>query len=258
MAIQDVVIIGSGNVATCMGLAFKQAGIHISAVYSPTVTHASELAQKLDAECYNTLADLPQHADLYLLAVKDEVIGQVSSQLTVNGLVVHTSGSTPDHILQQKRRGVFYALQTFKKHAVVDFAEVPFLIEANSAADELSLLELAQKLSGNVRVASTSQRQALHVAAVFANNFTTHLAGIASHLLAQHHLPYDLLKPLILQTALSVTQYQPEDVQTGPAIRGDERTLAIHEELLKSNNDWLTLYKLLTKSIQEADNKKKV
>lgn len=259
MAINNVVIIGSGNVATCMGNAFAQLGLFIQGVYSPTAAHAAVLANKLQTVCYSAINAIPPDADLYLLAVKDEAVELVSNQLAVNGLVVHTSGSTPIQALSsQNRQGVFYALQTFTQNSQPDFANIPFLIEANNQPDEALLLQLAGKLSAHVSVASTPQRQALHVAAVFANNFTNHLAVLAKQLLEQHHLPYDLLKPLILQTAINITQNNPELVQTGPAIRGDERTIHIHEQLLKDYPEWLTIYQLFTKSIQALNQQKKV
>jgi predicted short-subunit dehydrogenase-like oxidoreductase (DUF2520 family) len=256
--INSIIIIGSGNVATAMGIAFAQLGLHIQGVYSPTNEHVAKLASRLHTNCYKAINELPKDADLYLLAVKDEAIEMVSRQLVVDGLVVHVSGSTPLMALSsQKRYGVFYALQTFTKSNQPDFTNIPFLVEANNEPDAALLLALAGKLSTQVSMASTQQRQALHVAAVFANNFTNYLAVLAKQLLEQHHLPYELLKPLLLQTATNATQNNPELVQTGPAIRGDERTIHIHEQLLKDYPEWLTIYQLFTKSIQALNQQKK-
>lgn len=258
MSIKSIVIIGSGNVATCLGLAFVKLGLTVKAVYSPTRANAAELAQKLHAVYCATLAELPNDADLYLLAVKDEVIEDVSSKLHVSGLVVHTSGSTAIDAIQQPRRGVFYALQTFNKESEIDFTVVPFLVEANEEQDSQALLGLAKAFSNKVVLASTAQRQALHLAAVFANNFTNHLMGLSKQIVEHHQLSYDLLKPLILQTAINATQNNPSEVQTGPAIRGDERTLLIHEKLLRENESWLKLYQQITRSIQTTHKQKKL
>lgn len=257
MSIQSVVIIGSGNVATVLGTALKQAGLSISCVYSRNPDHADELGTKLQAPFTNSIGRIPSDADLYIVAIKDEAIETVSAQLNVSGLIVHTSGGTPLSALSvHKRAGVFYMLQTFSKHTQPDFKQIPFLIEAMQAGDENLLLDLAKKIGHTVMPATSEQRQHLHVAAVFANNFTNHLLALARQITTQHQLPFSLLNPLILQTISNALEKDPASVQTGPAIRHDENTIQRHLSLLEEQPELKKIYRLITESIQQFHSKK--
>lgn len=249
---KTAVIIGSGNVATCFAKAFVKKGVSIDAVYSRNLNHAKQLADKVGGIAINNFNKLPINADLYLIAVSDNAIENVSTQLNVNGLVLHTSGFTAMATLKNnKRYGVFYGLQTFNKNSKTDLDNVPFLIEASSLEDEKILKHFALSISENVQVANTDQRQALHVAAVFANNFSNHLFAIAKQLLEQHQLSFDLLKPIILQTAQNAVTHNPIDVQTGPVVRNDKATISAHLEVLKQYPEYRQIYELLSKSIRE-------
>lgn len=257
MDLQSVVIIGSGNVATLLGMAFLQAGLRIEAVYSRHAANAEVLAGKLHTQAVAQLHDLPRNAGLYLVAVKDEAIADVAQQLgQVNGLVVHTSGSTPLSVLSRhKRHGVFYALQTFNKNNPVELTSVPFLIEASSETDQQLLMKLASLFSNNVQAATTAQRQALHVAAVFANNFTNHLYAVSKALLDEQQLPFDLLKPLIERTVDNALQGDPAALQTGPAIRNDRNILGLHLQLLEKHPRWREVYEVISRSIASMPGK---
>jgi predicted short-subunit dehydrogenase-like oxidoreductase (DUF2520 family) len=250
--LKTAVIIGSGNVATCFAKAFVNTGISITAVYSRNLNNAQQLAVEVGGDAMNNFNKLPTNADLYLIAVSDNAIENVSNQLNVNGLVLHTSGFTAmDTLKNNQRYGVFYGLQTFNKNSTADLNNVPFLIEASSLEDEKILWHFASSISKNVQVANTDQRQALHVAAVFANNFSNHLFAIAKQLLEQHQLSFDLLKPIILQTAQNAVTHHPIDVQTGPVVRNDIATISAHLVMLQQYPEYRQIYELLCKSIRE-------
>lgn len=255
----SIAIIGSGNVATNLGLALHQNGFSISVVYSKNLANAQTLAKQLNAKATDKLSAVSPQLNWYIIAVKDDAISHVSEQLTVDGLVVHTSGSVPMHVLQKhKRNGVFYPLQTFTKSTPVSFSGVPILIEATHQPDLEMLHNIAAVLSNNVLEVSSTQRQMLHVAAVFANNFTNHLMGVAKDLLAQYQLPQNLLDELILRTANQAVNNNPFLVQTGPVARNDMETVSTHIQLLQQNPQYRQVYELLSQSIARTSNEKKV
>ena len=194
-----------------------------------------------------------ERADITLISVTDGAIEQVSNQIPyANELVVHTSGTTTMEILNSKnRKGVFYPLQTFSKNKELNFKEVPLCLETENGADLESLKDLAQVLSNNVFEISSEQRKSLHVAAVFVSNFTNHMYTIGSEVCKANNIPFDILQPLIAETADKIKYLSPKDAQTGPAIRFDSKTIQKHEEFL-TNNNYKNLYKLITESIQNV------
>lgn len=252
MSIRHITLIGSGNVATALGKAFRHAGLQIDAVYSRSPDHAATLARELETFATDRLDKLPRDSDLYLLAVKDEAIADVSAALETKGMVVHTSGSTPMKVLDRHQAyGVLYGLQTFSRQVSISLADVPFLVEASSGKAESELLALASSLSKITLAASTVQRQALHVAAVFANNFTNHLLTLSQRLLDEQHLDFGLLEPLIRQTISNALDKSPAEVQTGPALRRDNLTIERHLRALKDHPGLEKIYRVITESIQQ-------
>ncbi len=248
----NIVILGSGNVATHLGRAFKMAGQNIAQVWSRNIAHASLLADTLAAEPIDNMFDLDRNADLYILAVKDEAIRELALQLKLdNNLIVHTSGSTGISALEgaSSKIGVFYPLQTFSKIKSVDFRQIPILIEANTPEVLTSIRATADRLSEKVIELDSEQRKTLHVAAVFACNFTNHLFGLAQELLEDKGLDFELLKPLIQETLSKIEMNNPVSVQTGPAIREDQTTMQMHMDLLKNNPALSDLYTKLSQSI---------
>ena len=244
----NIVLIGAGNVASHLGPALHAAGHRIAHVYSHTLANAEALANTVSATASNSLDQLPNTADLYLIAVKDDALPAVAAQLSLgNQLVAHTSGTKPLSVLEgvSSNIGVFYPLQTFSKAKTVDLSSVPFLIEGSE-----TLETLARQLSNTVQRINSGQRKQLHVAAVFACNFTNHLYAIADALLAENNLSLDLLRPLIKETAEKIEQATPRDMQTGPAIRHDQNVLQEHASLLAQHPEWQQLYQLLSSSIQ--------
>jgi predicted short-subunit dehydrogenase-like oxidoreductase (DUF2520 family) len=249
-----ITIIGSGNVAQHLIDAFvKSNAVEIIQVFSRTQKLISPLldSSKITND-WNALAE----ADLYIIAVSDDAIASVSSQLPFeNRLVVHTSGSAPLTSLDNKnRKGVFYPLQTFTKGKAVDFKAIPFCLETQFENDYTLLEKVARSISNSVFAIDSHQRKALHVAAVFVNNFTNHLYQLGNEICQENNVPFDILKPLILETAEKIQTLSPEDAQTGPAKRNDLSTIAAHESFL-SNENQSTIYKILTQSIQNHGKK---
>ncbi|MBD2716045.1 DUF2520 domain-containing protein [Microvirga sp. STR05] len=253
-----VVLLGAGRVASQLGPALVQAGHQVVHIWSRTMASAEALAALLPgAQVLSSLdmASLPA-ADVYLLAVPDAAIPVLLAQahFPANALVAHTSGTVPLSVFSgcpEVRGGVFYPLQTFSQGRDVDWQTVPLCIEATEPAAEALLLALGATLSRSVQRVGTPQRQSIHIAAVFACNFTNHLLGISHALLQQQALPLALLGPLLQETVEKALAYPPFAVQTGPAARHDTPTLNRHRAALAGHTQWLEIYNLLTDSIQQ-------
>lgn len=248
----DIVILGSGNIATHLGRAFKMAGQNIAQVWSRNNNHAVELADMLAAEAISDMSDLNRSADLYIIAVNDEAIREVALELkTDDKLVVHTSGTTGLSALEgaSTKIAVFYPLQTFSKIKSVDFRQIPIAIEANTPDTLLLIHAIADRLSEKVIEMNSEQRKTLHIAAVFACNFTNHLFGLSKELLDEQNLDFDLLKPLIAETINKIDLNDPVSVQTGPAIRADQATIQAHLDLLSNKPELREIYDKISQSI---------
>ena len=233
--IRSATILGSGNIAFHLGKVLVQNGIRVDAVYSPNEIHATTLAEQLNTKAISTIELLSSASDIYIIAVKDTAIEEVSNQLAkVVGMVVHTSGNTDMQVLwKHKRRAVFYPLQTISKHSELNFSHVPILLETQLSEDMELLTQLAVKLGTSAYQVDSEKRKVVHVAAVFANNFSNHLYGIAQQILTTNTLSFDMLKPLIRETANNIQTHNPREVQTGPAVRGDQTTIDNHLKLLE-------------------------
>jgi len=253
-----ITIIGSGNVATHLGLALMEAGFIIEEVFSRNAKKAAELAEVIYAQPITELHKLGQDSDVYILAISDDAIGLMADNLSFldNKLVVHTSGATPSTALQaHKRRGVFYPLQTFSEDVEVDFEQLPICIDANKKEDRKLLSLIASYLTPLVYKVNDEQRAQLHVAAVFVNNFSNYLYQIGCEITEATDLPFDILLPLIQQTVKKIdSDYQPIDFQTGPAVRGDKATIKRHLKLIKQEfPKYSKLYKTMTELIEVAE-----
>jgi predicted short-subunit dehydrogenase-like oxidoreductase (DUF2520 family) len=190
-------------------------------------------------------------ADIYIIAVSDDAISKVSLQLPFeNRLVVHTSGSVSLDALDKKnRKGSFYPLQTFSKGKEIDFSKIPICLESENKTDFDVLEKVAQSISNTVFKINSEQRKALHISAVFVNNFVNHLYQMGNEICIENNVPFEILKPLILETANKVMTLSPKEAQTGPAKRNDNKTIEAHLDFL-SNENQATIYKILTQSIQ--------
>ncbi len=252
-----VALLGAGRVASQLGLALHQAGHQVPYVWSRTTASAAALAATLPhtqiLPDLNLMALPP--ADVYLLAVSDAAVPVVlaQAQFPTGAIVAHTSGAVPLAVFGSYpgvQGGVFYPLQTFSVGRTLNWRTVPLCIEAVTPTAEATLLTLAHTLSASVQRVDTAQRQAMHLAAVFACNFPNHLLGISHALLQEQQLPLALLGPLIQETVEKALANPPFTVQTGPAARQDEPTLARHRGALTAYPDWLELYNLLSDSIK--------
>jgi len=252
------VFIGAGNLATHLSIRLKQQGFEILQVYSRTENSAKVLAEKLDADFTNSLEKISKNADVYVVALKDSVYNEVLSQIDFgNKLVVHCSGSMTMSVLENfaENTGVIYPLQTFSKKREINFAEIPVFVEANSKKNEEKLIEIARKISDSVSVMDSEKRLFLHIAAVFACNFVNHFYVRASEVLAKKNIPFEVLKPLILETAQKVQESNPETAQTGPAVRFDENVINKHLNALDYDLNARELYNSISKSIFEFHKK---
>lgn len=249
-------IIGAGNVATNLALAFKKAGHEIVQIYNRSNDAGKELAHSVAASFTAHAADIAD-ADIYMVAVRDDVIAEVTAPLKLKEkIVAHTSGAKSKEELNgcSLHTGIFYPLQTMVKYSKLDFKNVPLLIEGSDKITAATLHKLASSISQNVHFVDEQQRQWIHVAAVFANNFTNHLYGISESLLAEHQLSFEILKPLIFHAVQNLNEYSPTQLQTGPAARGDANTIEKHLQLLGNNDRLKKIYEILTQSIISSSN----
>jgi len=231
-------IIGSGNVATHLANNFYKKGYEIVNIYSRTFENSQKLAKKVNALSINSITDLNRDVDILIISVSDMVIKNIVEHIDFEPkLVAHTTGSVSINILNKfKNYGVLYPLQTFTKDVYVNMQNTPFCLEANNNKSLLKLKKLASSVSNNIIKLNSEQRLQCHIAAVFANNFTNHMFTIAEDLLKQKNIPFDIIKPLILETVNKIQNHSPKEMQTGPAIRNDKNTIDCHLNALSSIN----------------------
>ncbi|MFC4721615.1 Rossmann-like and DUF2520 domain-containing protein [Geojedonia litorea] len=247
----SVVLIGAGNVATHLYHALNKAkNVDLRQWYNRSLPSIE--SYKNQVSITNNLNDLVE-ADVYIIAVSDDAVKPLSIALPFeNRLVVHTSGSVGIHDLDKKhKRGVLYPLQTFSKSSELDFSNVPICIETLEKEDFKTLSTLAKALGSTYYKINTEQRQTLHLSAVFVNNFTNQLYRVAHEISDAKSIDFDILKPLILETAKKVQHISPYMAQTGPAKRNDKKTIKKHLKLLE-HQDHKAIYQLLTNAIKKT------
>ena len=252
-----IVLIGAGNLATHLGKALHAAGHDMVQVFSRTMQSAETLASLWDAEPLTDMAQVRDDADVYIFSVKDSALEQLISQLCggEKKVFLHTAGSMPMSVFRGKalHYGVLYPMQTFSKQREVDFSIIPCFIEAN---DEFALKQiegLAGQISHRVFQLSSEDRKYLHLSAVFACNFANHCYAASQELLQQHGIPFDVMLPLIDETAAKVHGMTPKDAQTGPAVRYDENVIGKQIQLLENQPYFQKIYDCMSKSIHELN-----
>lgn len=247
-----VIIVGTGNVSYHLQNAFSQSKSVDVIDVLPSRSDFGRLFSKKKPD-YKFIDE----ADVFIIAVSDDAIKTVSGQFkNIPKLIVHTSGSVSiNAIPKEVRQGVFYPLQTFSKERQVDFKTIPICIEAKELNDLELLKALARAISDKVYEMDSKQRKALHLAAVFVNNFTNHLYQIGNEICQENKVSFDLLKPLISETASKIETLDPIDVQTGPAKRHDKNTIEHHLAQLNVQKH-REIYTLLTQSIKETHGEK--
>ena len=244
-----IVIIGSGNVAYHLAKAFSENSIEISQIFG---------RNKLDLQAISKETNIPYSvenlmiADLYIIAVNDSSIAEISEKIKENNCIVaHTSGSVSrDTLVGNYRKSVFYPLQTFSKSKKLDYHEIPFFIEAENDIDFEILKNLASKISNKVMRADSEKRKYIHLTAVFACNFVNHLYARAKEISDFKDIPFEYFLPLIDETTNKIHILEPKLAQTGPAVRNDQRVLKIHEEIL-TDKEHLKIYKMMNESIKK-------
>ncbi len=242
-----IILIGGGNVATNVGLGLKQAGYEMVGCFSRSIESAGLLAKTLDCRLVDDLQNLPSH-ELILVCVPDASIADVIAQLPNTSNIAYTSGTVSlDELPNTHKIGVFYPLQTFTKNKQIDVKTVPFFVESNDESLENSLLILAKHIGLRAEITSSEKRKQLHVAAVFVNNFTNHLAYLAKQHVEKHELSWENLLPLLAETFSKLNTESPKDIQTGPARRNDLNVIEKHLSALSGNEK--EIYKAITNSI---------
>jgi len=248
----EIVLIGSGSVATHLGLALQSKGITIKQVFSRNPSNAESLAYKLGTSFIVDISDLYMDADVYIYALKDSALKSILRKMNIpRGIHVHTSGSIPMSDFEgfTDNFGVFYPLQTFSIKKEIDFSNVPICIEASNAEVQQTLVDLAKLLSEKIYVISSENRKKLHLAAVFACNFANYMYDISSQILNEAGIDFEIIQPLIAETANKIKTLNPYDAQTGPAVRFDEKTIARHLLMLNKRSDLKKIYTILSNDI---------
>ncbi len=255
MVKMKIILIGAGNLATRLAITLHAKGMTPACVYSRTQPSAQQLSMRIGGAFYTTLPDeLPTDGDLYIFAVKDSVLPELLPQMPrCGGLWVHTAGSVDMEIFKPytSRYGVFYPMQTFSKEREVIFDNIPIFIEANNKSDIALLQQLADSLSQRVHQANSEQRKYLHLAAVFACNFSNHLYTLCDRILSEHNIPFEVMLPLIEETAAKVADMPPAQAQTGPAIRYDQNVIERHRAML-DDETMRAIYNLMSQSIHQS------
>lgn len=255
----NIVFIGAGNLATSLARELHSIGHQVLQVCSRTEESARALADSIGSEAITDIAKIATDADLYIFSVKDSSLQQLIEQMpATGGIWVHTAGSIPQTIFEKHHNnyGVIYPFQTFSKDRKVNFEEIPVFIEASHPKSLETLRNFVATFSRKATVISSEQRKYIHLCGVFACNFVNHMYAQAGNILASQGIPFNVLLPLIDETAQKVHELMPQEAQTGPAIRYDENVINKHISLLEDRSQRL-LYELLSKSIHETNKNNK-
>jgi len=245
--IKKITIIGSGNVATQLSLAFKRANFEIIQIISRNQKSGEQLAKKINTSFSNDIKGVLK-SDFIIICVNDDNISSVVKKLP-DIPVVHTSGNTSIEVLKNKKiYGVIYPVQSLSKERKINFNNVPVCVEASNRNFEKKLVTIIKKISNHVYILDSKSRKYLHLSAVITSNFSNYCYSISKDILDQKKIDFSLLKPLIIYTAEKTLYQEPKLNQTGPAKRGDKKTIKEHLEIL-DNKNYKNIYKLLSKNI---------
>jgi predicted short-subunit dehydrogenase-like oxidoreductase (DUF2520 family) len=248
-----IVILGSGNVATVLGKAIKNAGHEVLQVYDRSVLKAIVLANELASVGIDNWQQISLEADIYLMALSDGAIPEVAKKLRLQkGILVHTAGAVSKIVLQYAalHYGVLYPLQSLRKEKTA-YENIPLLVDGSSADTIETIVDFANTITSFVAKATDEQRLKLHVAAVVVSNFTNYLYGLAEDYCQKEHVPFAMLQPLIGEVAQRLQNHHAAEMQTGPAIRKDLVTIEKHTELLRDYADLQEVYTFISKKIME-------
>lgn len=253
-----IAILGTGNVAWHLAPALEDAGHTITEVYGRDIEKIESITKRLyTAESKEDLDFSESEAEIFILAVSDQAISDLADEIILpeDSILVHTSGSVPLEILgysSASYTGIFYSLQTFSKDRSIDFSEVPFLLESEDETTLQKLKKLAKSLSPLQYLIKSKDRLALHIAAVFASNFSNHMLRISEEIMARQGLDFEMMKPLIIETISKSLELGARGAQTGPAIRSDLNTLDVHYQFLNYNEQVAEIYRLISQDIIDS------
>ncbi len=249
----SIVILGAGNVAFHLTRALIENTLNVRQIFNRTLEKAQEIGEANRISYTDKISEI-EKADLYIIACADSGIEEFSHYIPYDDvLVVHTSGSSPMSVLKgDYRKGVFYPLQTFSKKRTMRYDNIPFFIEAENPEDLKKLDDLGNRISNEVHELNFAARMQVHMTGVWANNFVNHLYYIAGNICEQNNVPFDVLLPLIQETANKVIEMSPKDAQTGPAKRGDQLIIDRHLDALQDDSRLLQIYQILTDSIKRV------
>ena len=251
-----IILIGAGNLATHLGKAIFAAGHDVVQVFSRTMLSATALASEVGAQPVSDMSAVRADADLYVVSVKDSALAELIPALCKGKetkVFLHTAGSIPMDVFQGMalHYGVLYPMQTFSKQREVDFSQIPCFIEANDEHALQQIGDVAHQVSSRVYHLASEDRKYLHLSAVFACNFVNHCYALSQEILKDHGIPFDVMLPLIDETAAKVHELDPKEAQTGPAVRYDENVLRAQGALLKSNPQMKDIYDRMSMSIHK-------
>jgi len=248
-----IALIGAGNVAQHLGPELIKSGLNLCQIYSRTNKSARDFGEKTGIAYTSNIDEIYKDCDIYIFCIKDDALKDFLINLNINkeALLLHTSGSLPISIFENysSNYGNIYPLQTFSKERELSFKNIPICIEGSSKKVENIILFIARNLSCDVRVLNFSARKKLHLAAVFACNFVNSMYSMADELLTEDDISFDILYPLIEETAKKIKTMSPIDAQTGPAVRGDKNIMSAHKDLLKNKPELRELYEIISKFI---------
>ncbi|MBS3914599.1 MAG: DUF2520 domain-containing protein [Bacteroidetes bacterium] len=249
----NIYICGNGNLGSSLLREFEQHRIHVSGIYSRS--EPQNLPSSVRWCRYGT--DQPARNSIVFITVPDSHIAETESYFLKSGCyTVHTAGAVEINELKNSDRGVFYPLQTFSTGIRVNWIGLPVLIETSDEELLEALFEIVAAFGARGMEADSDQRKAIHLAAVFANNFTNAMYGIAENLSKKAALPQDVLLPLMQQTVRKLEFLHADEAQTGPAKRGDIATIERHMQMLKNDSEYAKIYELLSNYILNHFNKK--
>jgi predicted short-subunit dehydrogenase-like oxidoreductase (DUF2520 family) len=247
------VSIGAGNVATHLVSKLHQSGLQLIQVYSRTTDSASALAKLYDSVYTISPSEIKTNADFYLVSVPDQVLPHILDQLKIHDkLIFHTAGSHGLEVFGKKFHffGVMYPLQTFSKNAELNLTKVPLLIEASDDNTLKEIEKIAHLITEKVYITDSETRRWIHLAAVFACNFTNHMIDLSNEILHQKKIDPSILKPIIEETFRKSISMNPCEAQTGPAIRNDFTTIDKHIKMLENQALLQKIYTFTSQSIQ--------
>ncbi|WP_194776452.1 Rossmann-like and DUF2520 domain-containing protein [Pararhodonellum marinum] len=254
-----IVLLGTGHVAWHLAPAMENAGHHVLQVYGRNIKAASKITERLyEAEPKDDLDFSESKAEIFILAVSDSAISEIADKVILpeDSILVHTSGTVPLDYLNYSSAsftGIFYPLQTFTAGRELEMDDVPFILESDDQTTLQKLKKLAKSLSPLQYVVKSKDRKALHIAAVFSNNFTNHMIRIAEEVMRRQGLDFDMLKPLIIETIGKSLEMGSKYAQTGPAIRNDFETLEDHVHFLNYNEQLAEIYKQISQDIIDSN-----